>query len=132
MKFLIVVTPPSIYHSGTAFVFPPNPGLSAQVPSWTPSTEKKRITRDHVKQRRLYDKYRTVDSALKNQLLTDFDNPYLATLKNESTGYTTRSTMDLLNHLYQHCAHISSTNMAENDKRVRASYNAEEPLGILI
>ena len=30
----------------------------------------------------MYDKYRTVDSALKNQLLLVFDDPYLVTLKN--------------------------------------------------
>ena len=30
----------------------------------------------------MYDKYRTVDSALKNHLLLVFDDPYLVTLKN--------------------------------------------------
>ena len=45
----------------------------------------------------MYDEYRTVDSAFKNQLLTVFDDPYLATLKNKYTGYATRSIM-VLNH----------------------------------
>ena len=67
-------------------------------------------------------------SALKNELLAAFDDSYLATLKNEYTSYTTSSTTELIDHLYKHCARISLTNMEENDKRLRASYNAEEPL----
>ena len=53
-------------------------------------------------------------------------------MKNEYTGYATRSTMDLLNHLYQHYAHISLTDTVANDERLQASYNSEDPLEILI
>ena len=47
----------------------------------------------------MYNEYRTVDSALKNQMLAVFGNPYLSTLKNEYTRYATRSTMDIIKHL---------------------------------
>ena len=57
----------------------------------------------------MYNKYRTVNTALKNQLLAVFNDPYLAMLKNEYTGYETRSTMELIKHLYKHYARISST-----------------------
>ena len=76
----------------------------------------------------MYDEYRTVDADLKNQLLAVFDNPYLYTLKNEYTGYATRSTMNLLTHLYKNYAHISPLDMAANDEKLRASYNFEELL----
>ena len=66
----------------------------------------------------MHDDYRTVDSALKNQLLAVFDDPYLETLKNEYTGYTTRSTMYLIAHIYEHYAHVYSTDMVANDKRI--------------
>ena len=76
----------------------------------------------------MYDEYRTIDYVLKNQMPTVFDNPYLATLKNKYTGYTTRSTMKLINHLYKQYARISSMGMAANDEIIRASYNSKEPL----
>ena len=63
----------------------------------------------------MYNKYRTIDSALKNQLLAVFDDPYLSKLKNVYTGYATRSTMDLLTHLYKHYACIYPSDMASND-----------------
>ena len=40
--------------------------------------------------------------------------------------------MDLLTHLYKDYANISPSGMAENDERLRAAYNAEEPLESLI
>ena len=45
--------------------------------------------------------------SLKNQLLAVFGDPYLVTLKNGYTRYATRSTMDLLTHLYKNYARIS-------------------------
>ena len=44
-----------------------------------------------MEQQHLYGEYRTVDYALKNQLPSVFDDPYLVTLKNKYTGYATRS-----------------------------------------
>ena len=80
----------------------------------------------------MYNKYRTVDSALKNQLLTVFENPYLATRKHEYTGYDTRYTMELISHLYKNYALISSTDMAANNKILCATYNTEDLLESLI
>ena len=117
-SYLSLILPPEQYArvSGTAFVLLPNPGRTAQVPEWTTPTEETRINREHAEQIRLYDKYRNIDSDLKNQLLAVFDDLYLATLKNEYTRYAARSTWDLLDQLYKHYAHISLTDMSENDK----------------
>ena len=40
--------------------------------------------------------------------------------------------MDLLTHLYKNYARISPSDMAANNERLRASYDAEEPLENLI
>ena len=76
----------------------------------------------------MYDEYRTVNASLKNQMLAVFDKLYLATFKNGYTEYSTRSTMDLLTHIYKKYTCIFSSYMAANDERLRALYNAEEPL----
>ena len=80
----------------------------------------------------LQDEYRTVDLALKNQLIAVFENLYLSTLNNEYIEYTTSYTMDLIKHLYEHYACISLSEMAANNERLRAYYNAEEALESLV
>ena len=65
-------------------------------------------------------------------MLAVFEDPYLFTMKNEYTGYATRSTMDLIKHLYKHYSHIFLSYMAENYEITQVSYNAEEPLESLI
>ena len=83
----------------------------ANVPAWTVRTEENRFHREYIEQRRLYENYRTIDAALNNQLLVVFDEPYLATFKNEYTEFATRSTMDLLIYIYKNYAHISPSDM---------------------
>ena len=82
--YIGLILPPEQYSrvSGTAFVLPTDPG------------RRPRRIRESSENTRNSDvcitstgrSTRTVDSALKNQLLVVFDNPYLSTLKNEYTG----------------------------------------------
>ena len=132
--YLGLILPPKQYArvSRTSFVLPSDSGRTEQVPSWKPPTEEKRILRKHAEKQRLYNKYRNVYYALKDQLLAVFEYTYLETLKNDYMGYATRSTMELIAHLYEHYTRISSADMAENDEILRAPYNTEEPLKILI
>ena len=80
----------------------------------------------------MYDECRTIDTALKNQPVSSFSDPYLSKLKNVYTGYATKSTMELITHLYKNYNRISATDITENNKRIRATYNAEEPLESLV
>ena len=41
----------------------------------------------------MYDDCRTINTALNNQLVSSFDNPYLSTLKNEYMGYAKKKTL---------------------------------------
>ena len=72
----------------------------------------------------MYGGYSTIDSDLKNHLLTVFNDLCHSMLKNEYTGYTTRSTMDIIRNLYKNYDRISPSDMAANDERLRASYHA--------
>ena len=66
----------------------------------------------------MYNKYRPVNSALKNQLLAVFGGPYLSMLKNGYTGYATRLTIDLLTYLYEKYSRIYPLYMVGNDERL--------------
>ena len=86
--YLRIILPTNKYYrvSGTAFIRPPNPEITAHVPSCTPPGEYKRILHKYVERRRMYDKCRTVGASLNNQLGFSFNDPYLSTLKNVYTG----------------------------------------------
>ena len=73
-----------------------------------------------------------VDTSLKNQLVSVFEDPYLSTLKNAYTGYATKTTLELVQNLYLHYACISATDMSKSDEWLRSPYNAEDPLGGII
>ena len=68
-----------------------------------------------------------IKTALNNQLVSVFEDPYPSTLKNEYTGYATKMMLELVQNLYFHYARISATEMSVNDKRLRSPYNAEDP-----
>ena len=69
---------------------------------------------------------------MKKQLVSVFNNPYLSTLKNAYTGYDTKSTMELITHLYNKYAWNSTKEMATNREIISTTYNMEEPLESLI
>ena len=69
-----------------------------------------------------------LDSALKNQILSTFNDPDLFMLKNMYTWYVTNTTLELIQHIYTHYARISVTYMSVNDECLQSLYNVEEPL----
>ena len=73
-----------------------------------------------------------VNTDLKNQLVSVFNDPYLSMLKIVYTGYSFKKTLDHIQHLYSHYARISRTDMSYNDENICSPYNAEEPLKGLI
>ena len=73
-----------------------------------------------------------VDTALKNQLVSVFEDAYLEKVKNAYTGYATKMTLALLNHLYSNSALHSAMNMVASNEKIRSRYNTEKPLKGLI
>ena len=73
-----------------------------------------------------------VGTALKNQLVSILEDAYMSPLKNEYTGYNTKTTLELVTHMYSRYAQISDTEMLENDENLHYRYNAEEPPEYLI
>ena len=110
------------------FIRPTNPGRTPRIPSWTILFDKKALLYEHAKQRQQYDECHNVDTALCNQLLKSFEDTYLPPLKNAFAGYSRSTTLNLLSHLYAHYAKILATDLAENDRKLRDTYNTDEPL----
>ena len=114
--------------AGVPFVRPPNLEITAIFPIYKPTREEMLLLREHKKERRPYGKCRVVDTKLKYQSISVFKDPYLLMMENMYTGYATNTKLELVQHLYLHYACISSTDMSENDERLRPPYNPEETL----
>ena len=63
------------------------------IPAWKNPFNKKVLIHDHTKQRQQNDECRNVDAALRNQLLTAFEDTYISPLKNAFTGYFGSTTL---------------------------------------
>ena len=107
-------------------------GREATILASAPTGEEQRLLRETKEERHNYYKCMVVDSILKNQLVSAFDNPYLSSLKNLYIGYATNTTQDLIQNLYTHYSRISATYMAAYKYRLLPPYNEEEPLERLI
>ena len=66
-----------------------------------------------------------MDTSLKDQLLPVFQYTYLSSSNNMYKWYATKSTLELLTHIYASCAHISAAYIGTNNKKLWFPYNAE-------
>ena len=110
------------------FVCPTNPVHTPTIPLCKTPSDEKALIREHTTQRQQYDECRNIASALRNQLLTEFEDTSLSPLKNAFTGYLGATTLTLLSNLYGNCARISSTDLADNDKNLGEPCNSGKPL----
>ena len=72
--------------SGAAFICPAYPGRTVHVTELILLREEKHILRKQAEQRQMYNKCRTVNTALNNQLVFSFYDLYLFTLKMRTQG----------------------------------------------
>ena len=66
-----------------------------------------------------------VNTALKNQIISVFEDPYLSMMINVYTDFSTKTKLDIFQHLYTHYACISATDIFSNDERLQSPYNVE-------
>ena len=53
-------------------------------------------------------------------------------MRNTYIRYATKTTLEILTHLYSNCTRISITDMVANDYKLRYPYNKEETLKSII
>ena len=73
-----------------------------------------------------------MDKALHQLLLASTDELYVRSLRHKYIGYWKKTTRALLDHLYSTYANISTSDLQGNDKRLRASYDINQPFNTLI
>ena len=74
--------------SGVAFTRPANPGITPVIPARSTGDTVRRIERQHKETLRAYHEVNRTDSALKQQLLSAFDDMYLKAQKQTHVEYS--------------------------------------------
>ena len=68
-------------------------------------------------------KYTIVDKVLKQLLLVAIEVKYYRVLRNNLIGYTSVATRDLIKHIDTSYSNIASTQLADNDVKLRSTYD---------
>ena len=104
-----------------------NPGPTVPSVLNVTAAQIKQAVDQHELQTKLFREYTLVDKALKQLLLSAVEDKYYIVMHNSLIGYanvTTRS----LSSLWQH---ITSTQVSDNDKKLKTPYEPNQPIEAL-
>ena len=118
--------------SSTPFTPPTNPGQHPVIPAGSTGPQIADIRRQHEEAFEEFKTYSNTDKALKSQLIAAVDEKFIRGLRNKYVGYANVTTLQLLNYLYENYAKITHNNLRENDQRMNAPYDPNEPIEVLI
>ena len=121
---------PATYQTvtGHVFVAPVNPG---SLPNIAPAATQAQIgeaVRQHKERLKIWRQFNATDLALKNQILSTFDEVYLKGLRNRHVGYQNVSARDMIQHLYLNYGVITPAELDDNDARMREPFDASKPI----
>ena len=131
---LFLTVSPAIYAalSTTVFVPPVNPGHEPSIPTGSTGALISDLRYHHTEATKIFTKYKITDKALRQLLLEYTDELYDRSLRHKYIGYEKTTTRALLYHLYSTYANISASALQDNDKRLRAPYDKNQPFETLI
>ena len=72
------------------------------------------------------------NKALKSLFIAAIDKTYIRSLRIKYIRYANVTTKEMLAHLYLSYANISDGDLEDNDKRMRANYDVNQPMEVLI
>ena len=81
---------------------------------------------------KLYREYNSTDNALKYLLIAAVDETYIRSLFDKYIGYANITALQMLTHLYAAYAKITEGGLEDNNKRMRANYDVNQPMEVII
>lgn len=127
---LALTVSPQVYltTTGMNFVPPTNPGVHpVGIPATATNVQIAYAQRQHEADIKEWQQWVKTDQALKNQLIAAVPSIYLSTLRSALTEYSNVTTRQMLEHLYRVYGKITPAQMAENDKKMRAPFDPNQP-----
>ena len=117
--------------TGQVFVPPENPGPTANLPGGLTGPQINELVREHEQKLKVWKQYNTVEQALKQQLISAFDDIYLKGISNRHTGFASLTLLRMLQHLYDTYGDLTPTELEDNDERMKAPYDVTAPIETL-
>ena len=109
-----------------------NPGPKPRIPTGSTGAVIADLRYHHTEATNIFTEYENTDKALRQFLLASTDKLYVRYLHHKYIGYGKTTTRALLEHLYSTYANISASDLQDNDKRLRAPYDINQPFETLI
>ena len=124
---------PQVYAtlSTVPFVPPANPGQNPNIPLGATGPQIAEYRRAHKEAVEEFNRYMNTDKALKSQLIAAVDEPYICVKRHKYVGYANVSTKELLTHLYDSYAKITSADLRNNKTRMNQPYDPNQPIEVL-
>ena len=119
--YLVLTAQPASFWiaSPTSFVKPVNPGvLVLEDPAPTAAVIGS-LTRQHIEDTRVFNKYHSVGRACKKVLCTLIPEAYFRSFKNKYTGYADVQCLEILTHLWSTFGVLQDYEVQENDVKMK-------------
>ena len=125
---------PAVYAtlSTIAFVLSFNPEPKPSIPTGATGAFISDLRYRHTEATKIFTKYENTEKALRQLLLASTDKLYVRSLRHKYISYGKTTTRALLYHLYSTYANIFASTLQDNDKRLRAPYDSNQPFETLI
>ena len=107
-------------------------GPSPTIPNVSTGPQNSSIRVQHDMDTKLYREYNSTEKALKSLLIAAAEETYIRSLCDKYIGYTNIITLQMLTHLYAAYTKITEGDLEENDKRMRADYDVNQPMEFII
>ena len=114
-----------------AYVVPVNPGDTPIHAAGATQPQIIETNRAHLVQKEAYKTYRNADAVLKAQLLSVCPDMYTNALKQPHFRYGSRTTLELLTHLWDSYGRIQPAQMKANAERMKKPWFPTEPIETL-
>ena len=114
--------------AGVNFIRPINPGVNPIVQAVSTDAQISYTKREHEGKICEYRLFNATDAALKLQLTKAVDETYIQSICNCITGYATRTTIDIIEYLYQTYGSVTPGQLIANDQNFKAPYDRSTDL----
>ena len=117
-----------LLRSGISLIIPFNSGVHPVVALGATDAQIAHTKHEHEKSTRKFCLFKTVNNALKKQIVTAIDNIYIKALRDRVTGFAARSARDILEYLYRTYRSVTPAQQTENNEKFRAPYEISTDL----
>ena len=114
--------------TGENFVPPLNPGSTPNIPNGSTGPQIARIVETHKAELKVFQTFRNVDNALKQQLTSAVPRMYIKALADRMLGFANRTTRHLLVHLTTTYGKLTPGQLELNDKAFKSDYDTNDPI----